>query len=211
MNKTLIVAVLGLMTTSVSQAGNILATNFDEATLAQRPLSTFTGTPILAGGVVQLGTFQSTDPSGLIAGAGTPAGFAALLADFLTFGSTSAIGAFNPGLYGGDKSVPIAGNSPLIGKSIYTLIGNGATLAASGEIALIRDDQSFAVDAPVFAALADISAASSVILIGNASGPGFSTALGASASSLSLAPVPEPMSAMLLLSGLGLMIRRRRA
>lgn len=215
MNKATIVAVLGLLTASVSQAGNILATNFDEGTSAQLPFSTVAGAPIgLAGGtgIVQLGSFTTADPGALIAGLGSPAGLAALLADFISFGTSSQIGTDFAGLYASDKSSPIASDSPLVGKSIYTLIGNNATLAGSTEMAIIRDDQSFAADNPVFEALADVSASSSVILFGTAGGPGFTTALGAATSSLSLKPVvPEPMSAALLLSGLALAARRRRA
>ena len=214
MNKATIVAVLGLLTAGVSQAGNILATNFDEVSGAQRPFSTNAGAPIglTAGGVVQLGSFTTADPGALIAGLGSPAGLAALLADFIVFGSSSQIGADFAGLYAADKSTPIPSDSPLAGKSIYTLVGNNATLAGSTELAIIRDDQSFAADNPVFEALADVSAGSSVILFGSPTGPGFTTLLGPATSSLSLGvAVPEPMSAALLLSGLALVVRRRRA
>jgi len=215
MNKATIVAVLGLLTAGVSQAGNILATNYDEVSGAQRPFSTNAGAPIgLAGasGVIQLGSFTTADPGALIAGLGSPAGLAALLADFISFGTSSQIGADFAGLYASDKSSPIASDSPLKDKSIYTLVGNNATLAGSTELAIIRDDQSFAFDNPVFEALADISAGSSVILFGSPTGPGFTTLLGPATSSLSLGvAVPEPMSAALLLSGLALVVRRRRA
>ena len=209
MNKATIVAVLGLLTAGVSQAGNILATNFDEVSSAQRPFSTNAGVPIglTAQGVVQLGSFTSADPGALIAGLGSPAGLAALLADFIVFGSSSQIGADFAGLYAADKSTPIASDSTLVGKSIYTLVGNNATLAGSTELAIIRDDQSFAADNPVFEALADVSAGSSVILFGSPTGPGFTTLLGPATSSLSLGvAVPEPMSAALLLSGLALVV-----
>ncbi len=215
MNNATIVAVLGLLGASLAQAANVSHFNFNEDTGAQRPLSSSTGAPILSGGVIQLGTFRSADPTSLInAFNGSPSEGTkqAILNDFINFGATSSVGTSYEGLYGGEKSVPILAGSEFIDKTIYTLIGNGSTLAASNQIALVRDDETFAADNPVAPArLADISAASSAILIGNPNGPGFTTLLGPATSSLSLAAVPEPMSAMLLLSGLGLMVRRRRA
>ena len=218
MKKTAL-AVLFTLVAASAQAGSILATNYNETTGANRPISTVSGAPIaVGGGVVQLGTFNSTGAAldALIAGLAS-GNVSALLADFISYGSTNTIGAFPAEhLYASDKSVAIPGGSPLIGKNIYTLIGNAGTLAGSSEFAIIRDDESFAADAPVFQALADISApigggaGQIAVLFGNPNGPSITTALGA-APSLQLAPIPEPMSAALLLSSLALVARRRRA
>jgi hypothetical protein len=126
----------------------------------------------------------------------------------VTFGEPSSIGKDVDGLYQFDRSVPIAANSPLVGQSIYTLIGNTAALGTSDQFAIIRHNTTFAADAPVFAGVADISLAGSVVLRGCLGGPSITTALGA-APSLSMC-IPEPMSVSLLFASLALMARRRR-
>jgi hypothetical protein len=210
MKKLLLGLALVVLSGFSLQAGNVLVTNYNEDTGAQRPISTFGGTPLLTGGSVGIGSFTSADPSSLIANAGTPAGWAALLADFIFFGAQNAVGADLPGLYQVDKSQSVPPGSSLVDKNIYTLIGNAATLAASGESAIVRHAAQFGVDAPTFSRVADISLAGNEVLRGTLDGPSVTTALG-SAASLRLAPIPEPMSLTLLLSGLALVFRRRRA
>jgi len=195
--------------TSTLHAGNILVTNFDESFGRQMPITTISGNGILTGGVVQIGSFLSGDPSALIAGLTSPAGLAALLSDFISFGSSNAIGSDFVGLYASDKSSPLTAGSPLIGKSIYTLIGNNATLTASTELGIVRHPGSFAADAPVFAGLADLSDPAAVILYGGR-GSGVTTALGLSTQSLRLG-VPEPSVALLIVLGLAAVIGRRGA
>jgi hypothetical protein len=106
--------------------------------------------------------------------------------------------------------VPIAGNSPLVGQSIYTLIGNNAALGTSDQFAIVKHGVAFAADAPVFAGTADIGLAGSSVLFGSLGGPSITTALGA-APSLRLNAIPEPMSVSLLFASLALVARRRRA
>ena len=207
MKKLLLGAVLALLGGLHLQAGNILVTNYNEDTLVQLPISLATGAPLLKGGTVQIGTWIS-DPMVLIAGLNSPAGRDALLAAFVTFGEPNTIGKDVDGLYQADKSVPIAANSPLVGQSIYTVIGNNAALSTSDQFAIIKHNSTFAADAPVFAGVADISLAGSSVLYGCLGGPSITTALGA-APSLSLC-IPEPMSVSLLFASLALMARRRR-
>jgi hypothetical protein len=207
MKKLLIGAVLALLGGLHLQAGNILVTNYNEDSGAQLPISLLGGAALLKGGSVQIGTWIS-DPTALIAGLGSPAGRDALLASFVTFGEPNAIGNDVDGLYQSDKSVPIAPNSPLVGQSIYTMIGNAASLSTSSIFAVIKHNTTFAADAPVFAGVADISLSGSSVIYGSLGGPSITTALGA-APSLRL-NIPEPMSISLLFASLALMARRRR-
>ena len=207
MKKLLLGAVLSLLGCLQLQAGNILVTNYNEDSGAQLPISLLSGAPLLKGGSVQIGTWIS-DPTVLIAGLGSPAGRDALLAAFVTFGEPNAIGNDVDGLYQSDKSVPIAPNSPLVGQSIYTMIGNAASLSTSSIFAVIKHNTTFAADAPVFAGVADISLSGFSVIYGSLGGPSITTALGA-APSLRL-NIPEPMSVSLLFASLALMARRRR-
>lgn len=206
MKKLLLGLALVVLSGSV-HAGNMLVTNYNEDTSAQRPISTASG-PLLTGGVIGIGSFTTADPTSLIAAAGSPAGWAALVADFISFGATNAVGNDTPGLYQTDKSQTIAGTA-LVGKTIYTLIGNGATLAASGQGGVVQHAGTFLAENPLFSGVADISLPTSTVLMGTV-GPNVTTVLG-SAPSLLLAPIPEPMTATLLLSAFALVARRRRA
>ena len=212
MKKLVLGSVLALLGGLQLQAGNILVTNYNEDSGAQLPISPTGRGPLLKGGSVQIGTWIS-DPTALIAGLTSPAGRDALLAAFVTFGEPSAIGNDVDGLYQFDRSVPIASNSPLVGQSIYTMIGDAASLSTSSTFAVIKHNTTFAADAPVFAGVADISLSDSVALLGCLGGPSVTTALGAAPSlqiGLDLDCIPEPMSVSLLFASLALVARRRR-
>jgi hypothetical protein len=210
MKKLLLGSVLALFGGLHLHAGNILVTNYNEDSGAQLPISLSGGAALLKGGSVQIGTWIS-DPTALIAGFTSPAGRDALLAAFVTFGEPSSIGKDVDGLYQFDRSVPIASNSPLVGQSIYTMIGNTASLSTSDQIAIIRHNSTFAADAPVFAGVADISSAGFVVLRGCLGGPSITTALGAAPSlNINAWMCPEPTSVSLLFASLALIARRRR-
>jgi|GEM_PF-2135232 len=214
MKKTLI-ASLFLAAAQLTQVfgGNILSTNFDEAAnpIVQLPILSTAGGTAATAGFAAIGAFSS-DPTSLITGLTSPAGRDALLQQFTRFGGGATVGAGGlSGLFVSDNSVPLATGDAFVTKSIYTIIGNNATLEASDHFAIVRDDNTFGADNPVFEGLADISNPTSVLLFGAADGPALTTAVGASMNSLRLQAIPEPMSAMLLLGGLALCVRRRRA
>ena len=176
----------------VVRGGNVLLTNFDESRGTQVPVSLANGTAMLQGGSVQVGSFVGADPTVLINGLISPAGLAALLSNFVTFGPAASVGAAFSGLYGVDVSVPLNATSPLVGQSIYTVIGNASTLSTSSEMAIIRHASVFEADAPVFDRTADISESTATILFGQRPGPSVTTALGA-APSLRLGPIREAL------------------
>lgn len=216
---TFILAVATLVLGAAAANGaTVNGTNYNLDTLSHKPIALSNGTGLTSGGVIQIGSFNSTGAAldSLIAGLTSPAGLSALLADFITFGSKTSVGGLGAGFEGiydvAAEVVPFSAGNPLIGKSIYTLIGNNADLASSTELAIIQDNQAFDVDAPLFVAGASLLESTNVVRFGNGSGPSLTTnSAFQAASSLQLAPIPEPMSAALLLSGLALVVRRRRA
>lgn len=211
MKKTYLATLMVAALATSAFGAAITVTNYDEGSGAAKGFSLADGTALLTGGVVQVGAFSS-DPTPLLANVGTPDGYNALLAAFTSFGSTNTIGGDYAGLFESVKDVQILEGSTFATKSIYTLVGNGATLATSTQLAIIKDDNTFELDNPLHTARADLSAASSEVLLGSATGPNVTTALGPVAS-IQLAPVavPEPVSATLLLGGLALAFRRRKA
>lgn len=210
MKKAYLATLIVAATATSAFGAAITVTNYDEASGVQKGFSLTDGTALLTGGVVQVGAFAN-DPAPLIANLGTSEGYAALLTAFTRFGTTNAIGADFSGLFESVKDVPINNGDALVDKSIYTLVGNGATLEASTQLAIIKDDGTFTFDNPLFSTRADLSAASSVIAFGSATGPNVTTALGEVASIQLAVVVPEPMSATLLLGGIALAFRRRKA
>ena len=192
-------------------------TNYSLDSLTHKPISLSNGTAVTSGGVIQIGSFNSTGAAldALIAGLTSPAGLNALLADFIAFGSTTTVGgqgAGFEGIYDLPAQAPLAAGNPLVGKSIYTLIGNNASLAASTDLAIVQDNAAFDVDAPLFNTAASLLEGTNVYRFGNGSGPSLTAnSVFPAAASLQLSPIPEPMSAALLLSGLALVVRRRRA
>ena len=207
--KSILCSLLGAIAlTGTLQAGNVLVTNFEETSGRQMPISVGNGVGVSIGGVIQIGSFASGDPSALIAGLTSPAGLAALLADFINFGASNTIGSDFSGLYASDKSSPLLAGNPLVGKPIYTLIGNSHTLAGSTDLGIVRHPDAFAADAPVFSALADLSDPAVVVLRGWR-GPGFVTALGPSTESLNIS-FPEPSVALLLAASLAAVAGRRK-
>jgi hypothetical protein len=199
-----------LLFSAVSRAAFVYTSNFDESTGRQLPITTAAGVPIQQGGIVQIGTFDSADVAALIGALPSAAGMEALVDDFIPFGTPTAIGAEFSGLFYAERTVTIETDSTLVGKPIYTFIGNGPTFAASTQLALVRHPVNFDADQPIFSALTDISAPYASVMMGSP-GPTATTALGFSTSSLSLATaIPEPEVCILFGLGLTLVLRRRQ-
>lgn len=218
MKSVLITTLLGIASAAVVNAAAIRAQNFSDDATQARPIVTSNGnTPPANSGSVTVGSFRTfTDAQ--IQAVNTVADLQALLADFVAFANSlsnptrigSPAAADAPGLYAADLSAPINAGDPLVGKSIYTLIGNGSNISTSNQLAVVKDDQTFNVDAPVYQANAFIYEPSSVVLVGSAGPSVRIDVLGANFESLRLRTIPEPSMAMLGLLGLGLVARRRR-
>jgi hypothetical protein len=164
---------------------------------------------------VGVGYFNSLNDAQL--GALNPTTFASILTggEFIQFGS--AIGWLGAGVYDGSASAAINSGSSFIGKGIYTLIGNAATLAASTELLIAKHPGVFAQDAPLFSAVAtlDQSSGNGTVLWGNSAGGALDVGGGSSLASyrtVGVAAIPEPSRAMLAAMGLfaGLVRRRRK-
>lgn len=213
---TFILAALTLVLGAATVNGaTVNGTNYNLDNLTHKPIALSSGAALTSGGVIQIGSFTTADPSALIAGLTSPAGLQALLADFIAFGASTSVGASGAGfegIYDVAAQSPISAGNPLVGKSIYTLIGNAATLAGSNELAIVRDNSAFDVDAPLFNAAASLLESTNVFMFGNGTGPSLTAnSVFPANASLQLQAIPEPMSAALLLSGLALVVRRRRA
>lgn len=194
---------------ALSHAALVVGRNFQEESGRQLPITTAAGDAIQQGGIAQVGSFGSSDVAALIGALPSTAGRDALIGDFIPFTDATSIGFHFHGLFITEKLEPLAGDSPLIGKPVYTLIGNGPTFAASTQLGLVRHPVLFGPDEPFFAATTDISDPYAVVLLGS-SGPSATTALGFSSASLSLArAIPEPTSGTLMLLA-GVIIFRRR-
>ncbi|MFN0130862.1 MAG: hypothetical protein ACKV19_29725 [Verrucomicrobiales bacterium] len=209
MKKVLLLIALAATSAHLAQGAAVTATNYNEGSGAQRPLSSVAGTGILTGGVIAIGSW-ATDPRPLFSQLPNAAVWESIVSSFISFGAPTSVGASFSGLYESVAQAQIAQGSPLDGKTIYTLIGNAATLSSSTEGGLVTDGSTFAFDNPLFQARAEISATNAQILFGKAGGPSVESALGAAPSLQLATTVPEPFSATLLLTGLALIFRRRR-
>lgn len=216
MKKAFLLFAAVLTSATLVQGASVVATNYDEATGRQLPFSTNSGAPFGLGaggaGIVAVGTWNASnaDVAGLFAQLPSQTVWNQIVSSFLQFGSTSKVGSDFPGLYELDAQRPLFPADVEVGKNIYTLIGNGSTLASSTEAALVLDPGTFNFDNPLFAARAEISNPSATVVFGSLNGPSVTSALGAAPSLKFGATVPEPFSATLLFAGLALGFRRRR-
>lgn len=175
------------------------------------------GGALMNGGVVTLGYFGTNSyvPSGSLVNIGTTISDFNVVASGIP-GTTSAdLGGSFAGFVqaGGITSTPatITGASTLIGRALYVFAGNGATLAASTAWALkqvnfigddVPNDITYLAN-PLGGAAPIIGSVGS--FVGNAGGQGSGTF-----STLQLAAVPEPSTAVLGIIGAFGLLRRRR-
>lgn len=222
--KQTILTLLALATAmGTAKSATVNPGNYDIDALTSKPISLLDGTALASGGVVAIGWFSS-DITALLPGIATDGGKAAVIAAFNVFGTTiegnstqkiGEAGAGFEGLYDKPVSGAINAGDAIIGQNIYTLIGNGDTLATSSQLAIIRDANTFGADAPLFTAGAGLLEADASVVYGLATGPSVKpNAAFEGAASVQLQPfgvIPEPMSAAFLLSSLAFVVRRRRA
>lgn len=207
---SIVAAVAGLLS---AEAAVINGTNYDVDNLTVRPITTSNGSPILSGGIVYIGYFKE-DIAPLAANLNAE-NYAKIVDAFVAFGQPVKIGEHFEGLYDiAASGGTINDGTEIVGKSIYTFIGNGNSLADSTEIAIIKDDNAFAADAPLFTTWASLLEGGAQALVGNLNGPAVKVndafAEAPSLQLVNVGVIPEPMSAAFLLSSLTLVARRRR-
>jgi len=208
--------------------GNILIQNFLEDGSAVMPVLHADGTlPEVGSGIAVAGGFL--DESAVFEAQATIGGWRTLLAGFVPFSSTVArLGDDNAygiqGLYAVDASRPLRGDDVLVGKTMFTLIGNETTLEDSTSVIVLRHAEWFVADRPVFGAMLFPFEEGVDAIVGSFGGGVVLPILGEVPQSLrfesliealegpgSTAPlIPESSTAFLLLLGLGWSLKRRR-
>ena len=209
--------VMLIATTAVSYGYTTATDNLLTADPSETPVLDNTGSVIALGaGSVAVGYFGSfTD--GEVTGASD---FAALLADFQQFGTSSASGFQNLFNAAGffslstDASIPEGGNA-FTGNNVYTVIGDAATLAGSSFLAVWKGSAVFTQENAVGlgSVSTSVTPGSGSLLLGSDGGainvgvgPTFTNSI-----QLAAAVVPEPSSMFLLgLVAIGFMARRKR-
>jgi hypothetical protein len=227
MKKTLLTSLLAICAVANLQASNVIASNFATGANAvnSHPAQLSNGNFIANGaGVVAVGLVTLTDAQ--VMAVNTVPEWVALLAGFSQFGATTttfggASAVNNQGMYKLTAGFPVPdAASPFADKNIYTLMGNGATLATSTEVAVFKGNDKFVLDqaastnAPLTGnppggtlLVGTIDAAGSVN--GGFNTPAFNTTSMNVMHLVNL--VPEPTTALLGVLSLGFgFIRRRR-
>ena len=190
------------------EGAQIVATSFN---LGGANISLFTdvsGSPLERGSAfVSIGSF-SLEPSEI-----NLDNLSQVARNFNQFGSPgnfASDGAFRfPGLYNFAPSDPLVEGDSFVGSVIYTVISDTVRVEDSSDLIVYEHTgQRFFADAPLFTDLASTASNDpGRLLIGRAGTANFPELLGEVAT-VSF-PVPEPSSALLLASGLCLLLGRR--
>lgn len=221
MNKIITnICLLGLSVTA-AQAFNVTAVNLVDPDMTAVPVVDNTGAPIAVGaGFIGAGTFSSTPSSVLDIANFSPIGTAV---GRTTFGDDD--GAIPAGFFDIARNIPLPSpaedDNPLVGQSLFLVIGDGLDLESSSNFAIL--DLGGVVQTDV--AGAPESALSGIVLsdfltpdnliVGNIvtevdTGLGLTFSEGIELTD-GAAAVPEPSTSLLAgLAALGLVARRRR-
>lgn len=206
MKKTFIALTLLMAASAGLQAASITVTNRLAATLESRWIADADGSFIPnGGGMVAIGSFA--DESG-IAGASSVDG---LLSAFTQFGDAVSVAGVGTvaGLYANSISASVSGGG-FTDQSVFTVIGNGGSLASSSNFLVFKHDGVFPADAdnPTATLNAIVGEGQGELLLGG-SGTGDFNGNAIDTYTLGVV-VPEPSSALLGLLGLSFLAFRRR-
>lgn len=159
-------------------------------------------------GSVALGTFD-TDPAG--GGVLEPGAIGTILDGFTQFSNTASIGVGAVGgVYQTVLNGAIAGDSALVGKNVFTVIGNGSSLRESNQLLVYKHAHSFKADPDATDDTLLGEDAGGELLIGSFGKIGEFGPI--SNPSFSLAPaIPEPSAIALLFGGMSFLLVGRRS
>jgi len=189
---------------AAAKAATITVTNVDFT--ATNAVVSQTGTKLGSGtGFVGIGVFSITDAQ--IAAA---ASASTIANGFTLFGQSNTIGAgFSiDGTYQFESTANIPAGSPFTG-SIYTVIGNAATLATSTQFLVFKEAVTFNPD-PAASGPAVLKAGQGTVVLGGFNNFQADIGGGAQAAFNTVTLMPEPSAALLGLLGAVGLIRRRR-
>jgi len=145
----------------------------------------------------------------------TNAGSLALLASsFTQFGASIPVGIRTvEGSIFGNIGAPLTASDPLIGKNIYVVVGDGADIASSDSLFVLKSDEQFALGSPAYMAniLINSNLSPSQMLLGT-HGTVFASRAGGFRPGIIAAAVnvPEPTTGLLIAVGIIVLFPTRR-